>query len=83
MTIMQPLAMNADVILRWFSAGHDAARFGNGADTGNGTRSILKTVLRRTLHPVDNHLRALIEAVIASCPRIAANLSSTGVLQSP
>jgi cytochrome b len=82
-TIVQPLAMNADVILRWSSAGHDAARLENDADFENGTRSIVKTVLSRTVRPGDNRLRALIDAVFASSPRIAANVSSTGVLQSP
>jgi hypothetical protein len=75
--------MNADIILRWSSAGHDTARRAHGTDAANRMLPMSKAALRQPVRHGESQLRALIEAVFASSPRNAANFSSTGLLQSP
>lgn len=78
-----PIAMNADVILRWSSTGRDAARLEHDAEAANGTRPMPKTVLCQPVHHDAAQLSASITGQRPTFKGRVANLGSAAVLLSP
>lgn len=81
--IALPIAMIADIILRWFWTGRDAARLGHDAEAANGTRPMSKTVLRQPGSHDATQLRASTTVLRPAFKGKVANLSSPTVLLSP